>query len=49
MQRVAERERLGGIYSSLTPETPNGVLEEILEELRLLLLMMSNSRRALLV
>lgn len=36
MQRVAERERLGGIYSSLTPETPNGVLEEILEELRLL-------------
>lgn len=34
MRRVAERERLGGIYSSLTPETPNGVLEEVIEELR---------------
>ncbi|EMJ3186382.1 TPA: helicase SNF2 [Yersinia enterocolitica] len=33
VQRVAERERLGGIYSSLTPDTQNAVLEEILDEL----------------
>lgn len=33
MQRVSERERLGGIYSALTPETPNMMLEESLNEL----------------
>ncbi|WP_447874302.1 protein DpdE [Serratia fonticola] len=33
MRCVAERERLGGIYSSLTPETQNMVLEEIVDEL----------------
>jgi len=33
IQRVSERERLGGIYSALTPETPNMMLEESLNEL----------------
>jgi len=33
MQRVAERERLGGVYSALQPETPNIMIEECLEEL----------------
>ncbi|EIV2283830.1 MULTISPECIES: protein DpdE [Klebsiella] len=33
MQRVSERERLGGIYSALTPDTPNMMLEESLNEL----------------
>ena len=33
MQRVVERERLGGLYGALTPTTPNSSLESILDEL----------------
>ncbi|MEB6655748.1 SNF2-related protein [Klebsiella aerogenes] len=33
MQKAAERERIGGIYSALRAETPNAVLESSLEEL----------------
>lgn len=33
MQRVTERERLGGLYGALTPATPNSSLESVLDEL----------------
>lgn len=33
MAKVSERERLGGIYGAITPESSNSVLEEILDEL----------------
>ncbi|WP_417534303.1 protein DpdE [Marinobacterium stanieri] len=31
--KVSERERLGGIYSAITPESSNPIIEEILDEL----------------
>lgn len=33
LQRVAERESLGGIYTALQPENDNGIIESCLEEL----------------
>lgn len=33
LAKVSERERLGGIYGAITPETSNSIIEEILDEL----------------
>ncbi len=33
LAKVSERERFGGIYGAITPETSNSIIEEILDEL----------------